>query len=125
MLKEGVTYTCRKVVGVGDLASAMGSGDMDVLATPAMVVLMEQAAMLAVAQQLPEGSTTVGTRLEVSHIRATPAGAEVSATATLTAIDGRRLRFAVQAFDLDGIVGEGIHERVIVDRERFLARKPK
>jgi len=74
---------------------------------------------------LPEGSSTVGTRLEVNHIRATPPGVEVGATATLADIDGRRLSFNVQAFDRDGIIGEGLHERMIIDRERFLARLQK
>ncbi|GHV00756.1 thioesterase [Bacteroidia bacterium] len=122
MIKEGAVFVCETTVGGDNLAVAMGSGDMEVFATPAMVALMERAAKEAVAAGLPAESTTVGTRIEVSHLRATPPGALVTARATLAQVDGRRLTFRVEAHDPRGLVGEGSHERFIVDRERFLAK---
>ena len=103
-------------------AEYIGSGDMAVLATPALAALMENAAMMAVAAELPEGSTTVGTRLELNHLKASAVGVEVVAEAVLTAMDGRRLTFRVEAREGGQLVGECTHERVIVDRERFLAK---
>ena len=95
---------------------------MDVFATPAMVALMENAAMLAVKNHLPEGSATVGTQINTSHLKASPLGATITASAELTAVDGRRLTFAVKAWDEKGIIGEGSHTRFVVDRERFLSK---
>lgn len=122
MLKEGLSYTARTVVTAANTAASVGSGDMEVFATPAMAALMEQAAMKAVAEALPDGSSTVGIGLNVSHIKPTGLGAEVSATAVLTAVEGRRLTFSVSASDPEGIVGEGTHVRCIVDRARFMAK---
>jgi predicted thioesterase len=104
------------------MAAAVGSGDLDVFATPGMIALMERAAAGAVATTLPESSTTVGTSVRVVHKRATAIGGEVSATAVLQEIDGRRLVFSVSASDSHGTIGEGTHERVIVDRQRFMDR---
>lgn len=109
-------------VNNSNTAKTIGSGDMDVLATPAMMALMENAAMLAVAAELPEGSTTVGGHIESSHLKPSPIGAEVSATATLEKVDGRKLSFRVTASQDGTIIGEGTHLRFIVDRERFLAK---
>ena len=117
-----MSYIAETVVGESNTAAAMGSGDMDVFATPAMVALMENAAMNAVAACLPEGSTTVGTAIDVSHVKASPVGALIKATACLTAIDGRKLTFSVSAADGAGTIGEGTHTRYIVDREKFLAK---
>lgn len=103
-------------------AQALGSGDMEVLATPAMVALMENAAMLAVAPALPEGSTTVGSMIETSHLRPTGPGKAVRATATLVEVDGRRLTFDVRAEDEAGTIGQGRHVRYVVDRARFLSK---
>ena len=122
MIQPGLTYKSHAVVTPASTAEAMGSGDMPVFATPALAALMENAAMLAVAAALPEGSTTVGTRLELNHVKASAAGAEVVAEALLTEVDGRRLTFRIEARDGDTVVGECIHERFIVDRERFLAK---
>ena len=122
MIKEGLTYSVRMTVGPTATAEYIGSGDMAVLATPALAALMENAAMLAVAAELPEGSTTVGTRLELNHVKASAVGAEVTATAVLTAVDGRRLTFKIEACEGETVVGECIHERFIVDRERFLEK---
>ena len=122
MVNIGLTYTSTMPVAASSTAEYIGSGDMPVLATPALAALMENAAMLAVAAELPEGSTTVGTRLELNHVKASAVGAEVTATAVLTAVDGRRLTFRIEARDGQGLVGECTHERFIVDRERFLAK---
>lgn len=122
MLEIGLTHTSRIIVGDGNTAIALGSGDMPVLATPAMMALMENAAMLAVASELEDGDTTVGGHIESSHLRPTPIGAEVSATATLEKIDGRKLFFKIIAQQGDVVIGEGTHLRFIVNRERFLSR---
>ena len=106
-------------------AEYIGSGDMAVLATPALAALMENAAMMAVAAELPEGSTTVGTRLELNHMKASAVGVEVVAEAVLTAVDGRRLTFRIEAREGDTVVGECLHERFVVDRERFLSKLAK
>ena len=122
MLETGLTYTSRLTVGNENTAIALGSGDMPVLATPAMMALMENAAMLAVASELEDGDTTVGGHIESSHLRPTPVGAEVSATATLEKVEGRKLYFKIIAHQGDKIIGEGTHLRFIVNREKFLAK---
>ncbi len=121
-LKTGLEYVAVITVGEANTAAAMGSGDMQVFATPSMVALMENAAMNCVAGRLPEGSTTVGTEINVSHQKATPAGATVHAKAVLEAVEGRKLIFGVSAWDDKGLIGEGTHTRFIVDRERFLSK---
>ena len=122
MIEAGLTHTSRMTVGDADTAVVQGSGDMAVLATPRMTALMENAAMLAVAASLPEGSTTVGGHISTSHLRPTAVGAVVEATAVLESVDGRKLSFSVRATQ-DGVtIGEGTHLRFIVDRERFLAK---
>ena len=118
----GLSYTATTTVNPNNTALALGSGDMEVFATPAMVALMENAAMNAVAPHLEAGQTTVGTQITTSHIKASALGATISATATLTAIDGRSLTFAITAREGDKVIGEGSHTRFIVDRERFLAK---
>ncbi len=122
MLELGLKHESATVVSETNSAKTLGSGDMDVFATPAMVVLMENAAMLAVTAELPEGSATVGTQMNTSHIKASPIGASITASAELTAVDGRKLTFAVKAWDEKGVIGEGEHTRFIVDRERFLSK---
>lgn len=118
----GLSYTATTTVNQNNTALALGSGDMEVFATPAMVALMENAAMNAVAPHLEAGQTTVGTQITTSHIKASALGATISATATLTAVDGRSLTFAITAREGDKIIGEGSHTRFIVDRERFLSK---
>ena len=122
MLEIGLRYESRTTVSTANSAKTLGSGDMDVFATPAMVALMENAAMLAVAAELPEGSATVGTQMNTSHIKASPLGAVITASAELTAVDGRKLTFAVKACDEKGVIGEGEHTRFVVDRARFLSK---
>ncbi len=122
MLKEGLTHTSRLVVTESVTATKMGSGDMAVLATPAMLALMENAAMLAVAPHLPEGATTVGGHIASSHVKPTALGGEVTATATLTKVEGRKLHFTVTAHEGDTLLGEGTHLRFIVDRKKFMSK---
>lgn len=122
MLKAGLTYTSKVVVDSDNCASAVGSGGLNVFATPSMVALMENAAMNAVAPFLPEGSTTVGTEINTTHIKPSALGDEVEATATLMHVEGRKLSFAVEAHDTKGIIGRGTHVRFVVDVERFLAK---
>lgn len=122
MLNTGLSFTSRTTVSSENTAKAIGSGDMEVFATPAMIALMENAAMLAVAAGLPEGSSTVGSEMNVTHIKPSGLGAEITATAVLTSVEGRKLTFNVGASDSDGMIGEGTHVRYIVDRERFLAK---
>lgn len=122
MLEVGLKYESRLTVGAENTALVLGSGDMEVLATPAMVALMENAAMKAVADYLPEGSTTVGIEISTSHLKASAVGAKVVAEAILEEVDGRRLKFSLKAWDDTGVIGEGIHTRFIVDRERFLSK---
>ena len=121
-MEIGLKYESLTVVTAANTALTLGSGDMEVFATPAMVALMENAAMLAVKDSLPEGSATVGTQISTSHIKASPLGATITASATLTTVEGRRLEFEVKAWDEKGVIGEGTHTRFVVDRERFLSK---
>ena len=121
-MEVGLKFESTVVVSPSNTAATLGSGDMDVFATPAMVALMENAAMLAVAAHLPEGSATVGTQMNTSHIKASPLGATITASAELTEVEGRKLTFAVKAWDEKGTIGEGVHTRFVVDRERFLSK---
>lgn len=125
-LKPGLSHTSFLDVTADKLALSLGSGDLPVLATPAMMALMENAAMKAVAAHLPEGSTTVGSEISSTHLRPTVLGGKVSATALLVAVDGRRLDFAVQAQDADGnLLSKGTHTRYVVDRLRFMEKLKK
>ena len=122
MLEVGLKHTSELIVGDAVTAIQMGSGDMPVLATPAMMALMENAAMLAVADELPEGCTTVGGHIESSHLRPSKIGDKVSATAEVTKVDGRKIKFKVAAYSGETLLGEGTHLRFIVDRERFISK---
>ena len=121
-MEKGLSYTSTVVVSSENVAKNVGSGSLDVFATPAMLALMENAAMNAVAGDLPGGSTTVGALLNVKHVRPSKLGDTVKATATLVDIDGRKLTFNVVAVDSKGVIGEGKHERFVVDIERFLSK---
>lgn len=112
-------------VSAGNSARAMGSGDLEVLATPAMITLMENAAMLAVAPHLRSNETTVGGYMECSHLRPTGIGEEVRAYAVLRRIDGAALHFDIAAYCGEIKLGEGHHVRYVVDRERFMAKIDK
>jgi len=122
MLEKGLTAVSRTTVTPQNTAAALGSGDMPVFATPAMVALMENAAMLAVAGALPEGATTVGAEMNVTHIKPSGLGTEVIASAVVTEVDERKITFTVGSRDAEGLIGEGTHVRFVVDRARFLAK---
>ena len=122
IMETGLKHVSTVSVSAANTALTIGSGDMEVFATPAMVALMENAAMKAVAPHLPEGSTTVGAMMETSHIKPSALGETVNAEAILEEIDGRKLTFKVTASDSKGTIGEGKHIRYIVDRERFLSK---
>ncbi len=121
-IEPGLVGTSELVVGPEDTARHLGSGGVDVLATPEMVRLMERAALAAVEHLLDAGLATVGARIAVEHVAPTPIGMRVSARAELLAVEGRRLRFTVEARDAREVVGRGEHERVIIDLERFRQR---
>ena len=110
------------VVTPENTAQAAGSGLVPVFATPWMVALMEGAAVNAVQSALAPGEGTVGTRLDVTHDAATPVGMRVWAEAEVTAVEGRKLTFAVSAFDEAGKIGGGTHERFVIQTDKFLAR---
>jgi len=122
----GLRATVRAAVTEADTATAMGSGDVPVLATPRLLALAEAAAYAAVAPQLADGLTTVGTSVSLEHRRASPLGTEVVVEAELTEVDGSRLVFGfiarVDGTDDDVVLGAGTVERVVLDRARFIAR---
>ncbi|GLY02062.1 MULTISPECIES: hotdog domain-containing protein [Actinoplanes] len=105
-----------------DTAQAVGSGDVPVLGTPRVLALAEAATVAATARQIPGGVTTVGTRAEVEHRAPTPVGRRVTATATLTKVDGRKLLFEVTVHDGETLVAEVRIERVLLDRQKFIGR---
>jgi predicted thioesterase len=121
-LHVGLKGSAEIVVGTRDTAPHVGSGKIKVLATPVMVSLMEEAALNAVEGHLPPGFQTVGTRLDITHVAATPVGLHVKAEAELRHVDGRRLTFHVVAEDEAERIGEGTHERIVVEVARFDVR---
>lgn len=121
-LTVGCKGRAETVVAEYNTADAVGSGLVPVFATPYMIALMENAAVNAVQEALEEGQGTVGTRLDVTHDAATPVGMKVWAEAELTAVEGKKLIFAVKAFDEAGPIGGGTHERFIITVERFLSK---
>lgn len=122
MIEIGQKHTSELLVTDAVTAIAMGSGDVPVLATPAMMALMENAAMLAVKDELEDGQTTVGVHIESSHLKPTKVGEVVRAVAEVTKVDGRKIFFHVAAYCGDTLLGEGEHLRFIVGKEKFLSR---
>jgi len=122
----GLRASVRAAVTEADTAAAMGSGDVPVLATPRLLALAEAATVAAVAPQLADGLTSVGTSVSLEHRRASPVGAEIVVEAELTEVDGSRLVFdfiaRVDGADEDLVLGAGTVERVVLDRKRFIAR---
>jgi predicted thioesterase len=121
MLEPGLQATVEETVTEEMTAERLGSGDVPVLGSPALLAMIEAAAVAAVADHLDDGDTTVGSAVELDHIAPSPVGVRVEATAALREVDGRRLRFAFEVTDPAGPVARGSHDRVIVDRRRFLA----
>ena len=122
MLEKGLKHQSVMVVNEGNTAEFIGSGDMAVLATPAMVALMENAAMMAVALHLGEGETTVGSMISTTHLKPSKVGRSISAIAELTEVEGRKLVFKISAYDGETLIGEGDHVRFVVNREKFLSK---
>ncbi len=114
--KQTITVTEEKT------AQAMGSGTLPVFATPAMIALMENTASKSVEAKLDEGAGTVGTLINVKHVAATPVGMDVTCETKLVEVDRKRLVFEVKAYDAAGVIGEGTHERFIIDNEKFLGK---
>jgi fluoroacetyl-CoA thioesterase len=123
--EAGRTAAVELRVTDADTATVLGSGDMLVLATPRVVALAEAACVAAIARALPTGATSVGTRVELDHLVATPVGATVVAEAVLSIVEGRRLEFAVTVRNGDTVVARGRVHRVVVDRQRFMAGMPR
>ena len=121
-IKIGTTYTADVVVTKENVARSLGSGLIDVFATPSMITLMEWAATKCIEPHLGEGQSSVGTAVNVSHSSATPIGMRVTATATVTAVDRRRVDFDVIASDECGEIGRGTHSRFVIDMEPFMAK---
>ncbi len=121
-MEKGLKHQSVMVVNEGNTAEFIGSGDMAVLATPAMVALMENAAMMAVALHLGEGETTVGSMISTTHLKPSKVGRSISAIAELTEVEGRKLVFKISAYDGETLIGEGDHVRFVVNREKFLAK---
>ncbi len=121
-IKVGLKGTVKDIVNDTNTAKIVGSGLLDVFATPMMVALMEKASCVAIESYLDEGMTTVGTLVNVEHLSATPKDMEVTVESTVTAVDGRKISFEVIAFDEVGIIGKGTHDRFIVNAEKFISK---
>ena len=122
MLETGIKGHKELMVTPDKTAKAMGSGALDVFATPCMIALMENTAFESVQAELEEGCGTVGTALNVKHVAATPVGMKVTCDTELVKVDGRALTFLVKAYDACGLIGEGEHERFIISEEKFQAK---
>ncbi len=121
-LKPGIRNKTETIVTEELCANAWGSGGLQVYATPAMIALMENTAWASVEPCMEEGRSTVGTKLDVSHLSASPVGARITCESELVEADGRRLVFRVSASDDAGLIGEGMHERFIINTDKFMAR---
>ena len=119
-LKIGTEKEIEILVTPKDTAKAYGSGLVEVFATPAMVALMEKTALELILPFIEEGMNTVGTEINVKHIKATPLGKRVQSYARLMEVDGLKLTFEVEAYDEDGLIGKGVHKRYIINEEEFL-----
>lgn len=121
-IKEGMRATKEIYVTENDTASKLGSGNLDVFATPSMIALMENVSKDVVEGSLPEGFSTVGIEVSIKHIKATHLGMKVRCDSVLEKIDGKKLTFKVEAWDQDGKIGEGSHDRFIINIESFMKK---
>lgn len=122
MLQTGIKGRIELTVTKEKCAGALGSGELDVFATPAMIALIEETAWKSVAPYLQPGEGTVGTALDVRHLAATPVGLRVACETELTLVDRRRLVFSARVYDAFGLVGEGTHERFVIVHEKFMKK---
>ena len=119
MFQVGESCEVKEVVTAEKTAAAVGSGGLEVYATPMMIALMERAALTLCDRHMVEGATTVGTAMSITHESASPVGMEVRAVATVVAFSQRQVQFSVEAYDSQGLIGKGTHTRFIVASERF------
>ncbi len=124
-IKVGLNSIIETTAMQKDSAINYGSGAVDVYSTPAMIALLESSARNAVDLHLPKGYTTVGIKVDVKHLAATPIGSRIKASAELIEVDGKRLVFKVEAFDEVEKIGEGIHERFVIEVDKFMSRLDK
>lgn len=122
MLEKGIKGEQKVEVVYENTATAVGSGVLKVFATPCMLALMEKTACDSVIPYLDEGWGSVGTEVNIKHVSATPIGMTVRCESELVEVDGRRLVFTVKAYDEAGLIGEGTHERFIVNNEKFQSK---
>ena len=122
MLEVGIKGQRETIVTKENTAAGIGSGSLEVFSTPMMILLMEESCFMSVNDILEEGFSTVGTCVNVKHLSATPLGMKVVIKSELIKVDGRALTFKVEAYDEKGLIGEGIHERFIVNNEKFQAK---
>ena len=122
MVELGIKGRQETTVTTENIATNVGSGKVKVFATPMMISLIEKAAVLSIEPCLEEGQSSVGTHINVSHCAATPMGMKVWAETEVIEVDRRRVTFSVKAYDERGIIGEGTHERFIIDIEKFQAK---
>lgn len=125
MLTVGISNEITREVTNETTAAVLGSGMLEVYATPAMVALMEETCMKSVQEEMEEGCGTVGTGLTIHHVSATPVGMKVRCVSKLVEVDGRKLVFDVQAFDEAGLIGQGTHERFIIENDKFFQKACK
>lgn len=122
MLEAGLKHSVTITVNEGNTAAAVGSGGLQVFSTPSMIALMEMCARDAIAPYLEPGWGSVGTLVNVRHLAATPVGLAVRCECELLEVEGKRLLFSVSAYDPEGLIGEGRHERFLIDNARFMKR---
>ncbi len=121
-IKIGQSAKIEKVVQIKDTAKAFSSGLAEVFSTPSMIALMENAAYAAVQKYLPQGFSTVGISIDAKHLAATPVGLKVWAEAVLTQVDGRKFSFEINAYDEREKIGRALHERFVIDQEKFMKK---
>lgn len=121
-VEVGIRGYAEDIVNQNNTAQAACSGALTVFGTPFMIALIEKAAWTSIAPYLAPGDSTVGTKLNISHLSATPVGMKVWAESEITLVDGKRIELKVSAYDEKGLIGEGTHERFIVTDQRFLSK---
>ncbi len=119
---KGLCHSETLVVKHKDTAAVYGSGSLEVFATPAMIALMEKTCLDSVNDKIGEGNTTVGIAVNIKHLKASPVGALIRCDAKLAEVDRKRLVFEVKCFEGESLVGEGVHERFVVDSEKFMGK---
>ena len=122
MIKTGQTYTQEITVTSKDTALVYGSGKLEVFATPALVALMENTAIRCLEGSLEPGTDTVGIEINAQHIKATGVGHKVTCKATIAEADGRRIRFEIEAWDDKGPIGRAVHDRFVINPEKFMSK---